>query len=278
MFRKRLTTILLILIGLAGLLLLLYPMLSEMWNSRHASRLISAYDDYVAQIEVEDYTQYWEAARAYNRKVKEIRGHQVPEDLLEEYQAALDVSGLGIMGYVEIPSIGVSLPIYHGTEPEVLQIAIGHLEWSDLPTGGLGNHTVLSGHRGLTTAKLFSDLPLVQLGDVFYIRVLNEMLTYQVDQIRTVLPNEVDTLVRVEGKDYCSLVTCTPYGINTHRLIVRGHRISNTADTDTVMIISEANRVEPYVVAVVLFTVIVALLMVQMLLTTGLRNRRKKKR
>lgn len=278
MIKKRLTSFLLLLAALLGLLLLLYPMVSDAWNARHASRMISTYSDTLDDIDNEDYAQYWDAAMDYNKKVKQIRGHIVPEELLEEYNAALDVAGLGIMGYLEIPRIGVSLPVYHGTSPEVLQIAVGHLEWSDLPIGGIGNHSVLSGHRGLTSAKLLSDLPMMELGDVFYVRVLNEMLTYQVDQIRTVLPEEVDTLDRDPERDYCSLVTCTPYGINSHRLIVRGHRISNTEETKSVLITSEASRVEPKIVAGILFGLAVAVLLLNVTIKTEIQRDRKKKR
>ena len=277
MTRKRLTTILLFVIALAGLSLLLYPFVADLWNSRHASRLIADYDTRIAEINELDYTVYWDAAKAYNEHVRTLRGKELTEELAEEYESVLDVSGVGIMGYVEVPKINVTLPIYHGSDPAVLQVGIGHLEWSDLPIGGRGNHCVLSGHRGLSSAKLLSDLPQMQLGDVFYIRVLNEMLTYQVDQIVTVLPEDLDALERVPGKDYCSLVTCTPYGINTHRLIVRGHRISNTEESETVMITSEAVRVQPYLVAAVLFAGAVVILMIYLIISTAVVNGRKKK-
>lgn len=277
MAKKRITSVLLILLALLGLSLMLYPHIADFWNTRHTSRLISDYDKQIAEIDTERYTEYWEAAENFNKSLKRVRGHKLNEEQQEAYRSVLDVSGLGIMGYVEIPKIGVSLPIYHGTEPEVLQVGIGHLEWSSLPIGGVGNHCVLSGHRGLTSAKLFSDLPVLEVGDIFYIRVLNEMLTYQVDQISTVLPKDVDRLEAVEGEDYCSLVTCTPYGINSHRLIVRGHRISNTEETRSVLVTSEAVRVDPKVVAGVLFAAMILLLIIYVFLTTGHKQKRMKK-
>ncbi len=276
MTKKRTLKLVLILIPLIGLGLVLYPEISNLWNMRHSSKLIVKYDESVSEIDEETYTQQWQAAREFNRKLSEVRGHMLPPDMLEEYKSILDVSGLHVMGYLEIPKINVLLPIYHGTEPEVLQVGVGHLEWTSLPVGGVGTHCVLSGHRGLSTARLFSDLPQLQTGDVFYIRVLNEVLAYEVDQIRTVLPRDVEDLVPVAGRDYCTLVTCTPYGVNSHRLIVRGHRTGIEEKTEEVIIAAEAVRIEPYFVAAVLFGVIIVLMTVAVFIMTSSRVRKKK--
>ena len=276
MTKKRLTSLLLFFIALAGLALMLYPIVADFWNTRHTSQLISGYDSTIESIDEEQYTEFWAQAQAYNEALSRIRGHKLPDSLKETYETVLDVSGLGIMGYVEIPKMGVSLPIYHGTDPAVLQVGIGHVEWSYLPIGGESTHCVLSGHRGLTSAKLFSDLPIMQIGDVFYIRVLNELLTYQVDQISTVKPRDVDDLEVTEGKDYCSLVTCTPYGVNSHRLIVRGHRIANAEEVKNVLITSEAIRIDPMVVSAVLFSFLILVLIIYLFIITGLKRPEKK--
>ena len=176
------------------------------------------------------------------------------------------MSGLGIMGYIDIPGIDCSLPIYHGTEESVLQIAVGHLEWSSLPVGGESTHCVLSGHRGLPSAKLFTNLDKLQAGDIFLLRVLDEVLTYEVDQILIVEPQETGALRIEKGKDYCTLVTCTPYGINTHRLLVRGHRIDNIEEAKTVRVTADAIQIEPLLVAPVVAIPILLLLMILLLL------------
>ena len=220
-----LINIFLVLILLAGLSLLLYPTFSDLWNSTRQSKAISSYTKKVAKLTKEDYTKLWEDAKSYNEGILERYNLYVPSGEEEAiYQEILNVSGNGIMAYIEIPRINIELPIYHGTSESVLQVAIGHIEWSSLPTGGEGTHCIVSGHRGLPSAKLFTDLDEMAVGDQFYIHVLDKTLAYEVDQIQTVLPEEVDDLKIEEGEDYVTLVTCTPYGINTHRLLVRGHR------------------------------------------------------
>ena len=219
-------TIFLFLMLLAGLSLLLYPSISDYWNSFHSSRAISEYAENVAEMDTEQYDEMWSAAWEYNQSLlARSTGFTLSDEQKQEYESLLDVSGLGIMGYVEIPEISASLPIYHGTEESVLQVAVGHLEWSSLPVGGESSHCVLSGHRALPSAKLFTDLDKLREGDIFLLRVLDEVLTYEVDQILIVEPQNTASLQIVEGKDLCTLVTCTPYGVNTHRLLVRGHRI-----------------------------------------------------
>lgn len=241
-------TKILIIAFIIGLSLLLYPSFSNYWNLKHATRAINQYSHDACVINEEDYEEIWLSAVDYNEKLKERNSSfSLPSELKKRYPDELNVSGNGLMGYIDIPALGVSLPIYHGTSKEILQIAVGHLDWSALPIGSDDSHCVLSGHRGLPRAKLFTDLNKMREGDVFTLNILNETLTYEVDKIRTVLPDEVSELTDSEGGDYCTLVTCTPYGVNTHRLLVRGHRIANAEVGATV--ISEAVLVDQLIVA-----------------------------
>ena len=261
------TTLLLILVLLAGLSLLLYPSLSDYWNSFHQTRAIATYAEKVANLNQDQYDEIWAAAESYNASLTDrVNAYLLSDAQKEEYQQLLNVSGLGVMGYIEIPSIDCSLPIYHGTKESVLQIAVGHLEWSSLPVGGESTHCVLSGHRGLPSAKLFTNLDKLQTGDIFMLRVLDNVLTYEVDQILIVEPQETDALRIEEGKDYCTLVTCTPYGINTHRLLVRGHRIDNIEEAKTVRVTADAIQIEPLLVAPVVAIPILLLLLILLLL------------
>ena len=261
------TTLLLILVLLAGLSLLLYPSVSDYWNSFHQTRAIATYAEKVANLNQDQYDEIWAAAESYNASLTDrVNAYLLSDAQKEEYQQLLNVSGLGVMGYIEIPSIDCSLPIYHGTEESVLQIAVGHLEWSSLPVGGESTHCVLSGHRGLPSAKLFTNLDKLQTGDIFMLRVLDNVLTYEVDQILIVEPQETEALRIEEGKDYCTLVTCTPYGINTHRLLVRGHRIDNIEEAKTVRVTADAIQIEPLLVAPVVAIPILLLLLILLLL------------
>ena len=260
---NHLITILLVLIFLLGLSLLLYPAVSDYWNSKHQTRAIAVYSEEVSGLDEDQYQALWEAAAAYNASLLERdNAYLLTEEQKAAYEQLLNVSGLGIMGYIEIPSIDCSLPIYHGTEESVLQIAIGHLEWTSLPVGGESTHCVLSGHRGLPSAKLFTNLDKLTEGDVFMLRVLDEVLTYEVDQILIVEPNDLEALQIEEGADYCTLVTCTPYGINTHRLLVRGHRIENLKDSSAIRVTADAMQVEPVLVAPVVAAPILLLLLI----------------
>ncbi len=260
-------TIVLILALIAGLSLLLYPSVSDYWNSFHSSRAISTYAENVANLQEDQYEEIWSAAREYNRALAG-RGtvFALSDKQKEEYEKQLDVSGVGIMGYIEIPKLNVSLPIYHGTEESVLQVAVGHLEWSSLPVGGESSHCVLSGHRGLPSAKLFTNLDKLQEGDVFVLRVLDEVLTYEVDKISIVEPTQVSGFEIVDGSDLCTLVTCTPYGVNTHRLLVRGHRIENIQESGTARVTADAMQIEPLIVAPVVAIPILLLLLALLLL------------
>ena len=249
LIRKHFTTILLVLILLTGVSLLLYPTVSDYWNSFHQSQAIASYVEAVAEIDNTDYGKMWQEAVAYNEKLKDTSGRWTPTDEeLEEYERLLNVSDTGIMGYIEIPKIKVSLPIYHGTDEAILQIAIGHIPGSSLPVGGKGTHCVVSGHRGLPSAKLFTDLDQLEEGDLFMMRILDETLTYEVDQVRIVEPEELSDLEIDEDKDLCTLVTCTPYGINSHRLLVRGHRVENLKE-DTIRVTADAQQIDPVMVA-----------------------------
>lgn len=250
MKKKNLTTVLLILACLAGLSLLLYPTVSDYWNSLHQSRAITEYAEQVNELDNELYEQLWADARSYNQTLLQNPDrYEMTDEERAEYDSLLDVSGTGIIGYIEIPLIGCSLPIYHGTEESVLQIAVGHIEGTSLPVGGAGCHSVLSGHRGLPSAKLFTDLDKLTVGEDFILRILDETLTYEVDQILIVEPYELDALAIDPERDYCTLVTCTPYGINSHRLLVRGHRIENQEEARLVRVTADAMRIEPVIVA-----------------------------
>ena len=242
------TTKVLIIACIVGLSLLLYPNVANYWNEIHATHAINNYVNNVGSITPQQFREMWEKAVLYNEKLNERENMQaLTDEMREEYYQTLDFSGTGVMGYIDISKLGVSLPIYHGTSAEVLQIAVGHVEWTSLPVGGKSTHCVVSGHRGLPSAKLFTDLDRLREGDTFTITILTEVLTYEVDQIRIVLPSEVNSLKIEPGEDYCTLVTCTPYGINTHRLLVRGRRIETTKGS--VVVVAEGVEIDPLVVA-----------------------------
>ncbi len=269
--KKKTANIILILMFLAGLSLLLYPTVSDYWNSMHASQAVANYAEKVKDLSREQYDKMLQEAKAYNKTLAQSGGGYTLSKRQEAtYESILDVTGTGIMGYIEIPTIHISLPIYHGIEDSVLQIAVGHLEWSSLPVGGKSTHCVLSGHRGLPSAKLFANLDQLVEGDTFVIRVLDEVLTYEVDQILIVEPSDVSALTIEEGKDLCTLVTCTPYGINSHRLLVRGHRVAN--QTEGIRVTSDAIQIDPLLVApVVALPMLLALLIV--LLVSGKKRK-----
>lgn len=264
---KNKTNILLILILIAGLSLLLYPSFSNYWNSFTQSQVIVDYTQQIKDLDSEKYDRIISEAEEYNRTLVSRSNHFLLSDEQKaEYNELLDISGVGIMGYIEIPSINCTLPVYHGTSDAVLQIAVGHLDWTSLPVGGESTHCVLSGHRGLPSAKLFTDLDKVTVGDTFVLRILDEVLTYEVDQILIVEPHETDELLIVEGKDYCTLVTCTPYAINTHRILVRGERIENAAEAKNIRIVSEAARIEPLIIAPVVAAPILLILFINIMI------------
>lgn len=264
---KKWYTLILIVVLLAGLSLLLYPSVSDYWNSRRQTRAIAAYNDVVAANDASRIEQLLEEARAYNRELASARQtFFLTDEELEEYKSILDVSGTGILGYIEIPKISVSLPIYHTVEDAVLAIGIGHIPGSSFPVGGESTHAVITGHTGLPSATLISDLDQLELGDTFLIRVLDQYLLYQVDQILTRLPEETDALLITEGEDYCTIVTCTPLGVNTHRLLVRGTRIEYTPE-NMIIFSSDAVKVDPVLVMPFIAVPILVLLFLLIMLS-----------
>lgn len=240
-----------ILVFLGGLSLLLYPTVSNYWNVLHQSRVIDSYEQQVDDMGEEKKQELWQQAEKFNADVLARPNPFEPSDEeLKQYNELLNISGNGAMGYIEIPAIDCKLPVYHGTQDNVLQVAVGHIEWSSLPVGGESTHAVLSGHRGLTSARLFSNLDKLNEGDRFMLHILDKTLTYEVDQSRIVEPEDTTDLQIKKGMDLCTLVTCTPYGINTHRLLVRGHRVPNDSVASAKYITSDAVRFNPKLIAV----------------------------
>ena len=276
--RKNLSTIILILIFLVGLSVMLYPSVSDAVNRKHQPRAVAGYAEEVEQLSDADYQTYFDAADAYNRQLNTTPNAFYKPDLVSGYAQTLDISGTGIMGYITIPKISVELPIYHGTDEGVLQVAAGHLEGSSLPVGGAGTHAVISAHRGLPSAKLFTNLDELEVGDRFTITVLNRVLTYEVDQISIVLPTEIDQLLPTEGMDYVTLMTCTPYGINTHRLLVRGKRVETMESQKHIRVAADAFRIEPIIVAPILAIPMLLAALVGVLVAPHLRKRSKRRR
>lgn len=276
--KKHGSTIILVLILVIGLSLILYPSFANYWNSRTQSHTVAMYTEQVANFNTEEYDKLWSYAEIYNQSLTQRKNsYLLSEDQKAIYDLILDVTGTGVMGYIEIPSIKVLLPIYHGTSDDILNVAVGHLEWSSLPVGGESSHCVLSGHRGLPSAMLFTDLDHMKVGDYFMLNVLDETLTYEVDQILIVEPHETEALLIQEGKDLCTLVTCTPYGINSHRLLVRGHRVENNAQTQTVRVTADAVIVEKLVVAPFVLVPILLITLIILLIPKPKNNRRNVK-
>lgn len=273
---KNIANILLAVVFFVGLAVLLYPTISDYVNERHQSHAIATYNEAVAQVKPEDYSAYRQAAQAYNAALTaETANRYVLDDAqLAQYNSLLDVGGTGMMGYIEIERIGVNLPIYHGVDEAVLQVGAGHIPGSSLPVGGAGTHSVLSGHRGLPSAKLLTDLDQMQEGDVFLLHVLDEVLAYEVDQIKIVLPEETDDLEIADGQDYCTLVTCTPYGVNTHRLLVRGHRVDYT-EALRLSVEADAVQIDPILVAPVLAVPVLILFLLVLVFAPGGKKKKK---
>ena len=273
--KKHLSTILLVLVFLVGLSVVLYPTVSDWVNRRNASRALVSYDETVNALSDADYEACFAAADDYNRRLAATENAFYKPELVSGYEQTLDLSGTGIMGYITIQKIGVELPIYHGTGEGVLQVAAGHLQGSSLPVGGAGTHAVISAHRGLPSAKLFTNLDELEVGDTFTVTVLDRVLTYEVDLISIVLPNETDLLQPTPGKDYLTLMTCTPYGINTHRLLVRGHRVETVENQKHIRVTADAVRVQPAVVAPLLAVPLLVLLGAGAAAVVHIRKRNK---
>ena len=252
---------------LVGIGLLVYPSIANYWNQFHQSRAIMSYSEAVENMSKEDYKKILDSARAYNERIAERGLHFVMNEADKAaYEKELNIDGSGIMGYISMPKFHIRVPIYHGTEESVLQVAIGHLESTSLPVGGKNTHTQVSGHRGLPSARLFTDLDKVKEGDTWTITVLNETLTYECDQIRIVEPEDLSELQIVEGQDLCTLITCTPYGINTHRLLIRGHRVPNAQGTADVT--ADGIQIEPVYIAPVLAIPAIIILLIVLLIST----------
>ena len=265
--KKNLLTVLMACGMLAGVFLLLYPSVSNYWNSFHQTRAISEYSEAVSTMDKDEQKEIIESARAYNEKLAETGIlWNMTEAQRAEYNKELSIDGSEVMAVVSIPKFHIRCPIYHGTDEAVLQIAVGHIEGSSLPVGGKDTHTIISGHRGLPSARLFTDIDKIKEGDTWTINVLNETLTYECDQIRIVLPDDLSDLRIEEDKDLCTLVTCTPYGINTHRLLVRGHRVPNA--NGSADITADAIQVEPVFVALFLAVPVLLLLILVLLIST----------
>ena len=262
MKRKRIGLLLLLMlfVGVCGLL---YPSVSQYWNARTQTRAVENYREILDSMKPEDFDAYFEAAESYNQQLHDLKSPLTDYHRLSNYHQTLNISGNGIMGYISIPKLGVELPLYHGISAEVLNVACGHMEGSSLPIGGESTHAVLSAHRGLPHARLFTDLDKLEIGDTFQITVLNRTVTYQVDQIKVVRPDNAEYIQIVEGEDLCTLLTCTPYGVNSHRLLVRGTRIENAAPV--LHVTSDAFKIDslvatPVVAAPILLVLLVVLM------------------
>ncbi len=273
------STIILVAIFFVGLSVLLYPTISDFWNEKRQSQAIINYDDLIVDLTPEDYTAIFEKADNYNKKIRNMSTPFLShKNIAEEYYSTLDVNGNGMMGYITIDKIKVQLPIYHGTSDQVLNSAVGHVEGSSLPVGGKSTHSVLSAHRGLPSAKLFTNLDKLVVGDIFTIRILDRTITYQVDQILIVLPQKIDDLYIEEGEDYCTLVTCTPYGINTHRMLVRGTRIENIEPDKVINVITEAYQIDPLIVTPAVAAPMLGILLIILLVRSGKGGQGKSKK
>ena len=276
--KEQKVNIILCLVILIGIGLISYPTVSDWWNSFHQTRAVASYAAAVSQLKTEDYDRLFAEADDYNRKLAGTgMKWSMTDEEIQEYNSILNVSENGIMGYIDIPRIRQTLPIYHGTDDAVLQVAIGHLAGTSLPVGGDSTHCVVSGHRGLPSARLFTDLDRLTVGDIWTMTVLNRTVTYEVDQIRIVEPEDLSELQIVQGSDYCTLLTCTPYGINTHRLLVRGHRIPNL-DGDA-NVTADAMQVDQTLVAMVVAVIILLILVIILLIVSSkwYRDRRDRR-
>ena len=266
--KKHSGTILLVLIFFVGLAVMLYPTISDYINQRNQTRVVNSYAQQVDGLSDADYTAYFDATDVFNQEIAADPDALYHADHFSTYSTTLDVTGTGIMGYITIPRIGVELPIYQGTSDAVLQVAAGHLEGTSLPVGGESTHAVISAHRGLPSAKLFTNLDQLEVRDTFTITILDRVLTYEVDQISIVLPTETDNLKVVDGKDYVTLMTCTPYGINTHRLLVRGRRVETPDQYKHLRVTAEALKIEPIIVAPIMALPMLLILLIGMLIST----------
>ena len=259
--KSKKSTIILLISFFVGLSVLLYPSISSYWNSKTQSEAIVDYESMLSQYKPEDYTAIFAEADAYNKQLAQLNEPLVEHNRLPDYNSILNVGGTGMMGYITVPKISQELPVYHGTSDGVLSVAVGHLQGTSLPVGGENTHCVVSAHRGLPTAVLFTHLDRMEIGDIFYFTILDRTITYEVDQIRIVEPDDASLIQIKDGKDYCTLLTCTPYGINTQRLLVRGHQI-DASQTRNLYVANEAYRIEPLVVMPIVALPIIFVLLI----------------
>ena len=259
--RSKKSTIILLVSFFIGLSVLLYPSISSYWNAKTQSEAIVDYEAMLSQYKPEDYTALFEEADAYNKSLSQLDEPLVEHNRLKDYNSILNIGGTGMMGYITIPKISQELPVYHGTSDGVLSVAVGHLQGTSLPVGGESTHCVVSAHRGLPTAVLFTHLDRMEIGDIFYFTILDRTITYQVDQIRIVEPDDTSLIQIKDGKDYCTLLTCTPYGINTQRLLVRGHQVDET-QTRNLYVSNEAYHIEPLIVMPIVALPIIFVLLI----------------
>lgn len=263
--KKHLSTILCILIFVVGLSIMLYPTVSNYINSKNASRVIADYNAALADASHEDITAWLDAARDYNRRLANTPNAFYFPDLVEGYEDTLNITGTGIMGYIDVDKVNIHLPIYHGVSDVVLQIGVGHLPGTSMPIGGTSTHSVLSGHTGLPSSRLFTDLYEIEIGDTFTVTVANRTITYEIDQIKIVEPEQTEDLQIVPGKDYCTLFTCYPYGVNSHRMLLRGVRIDNIEVDEenhvTAYVANEAFRIDSIIVALIVGTPMLIILL-----------------
>ena len=285
----RLSNFILVLILLVGMGIVAYPSFSEYWNNLHQSRAIMGYAQRVAELTNEEYEAIWSAALEYNRQLLDMPNRwliEKDEELSAEYAEQLNADGTGNMGFISIPKINVELPIYHGTSDEILQTSIGHITGTSLPAGSThsdeenyekpdyASHSVLSGHRGLPSARLFSDLDAMEVGDIFYLTILDQTLTYEVDKITVIEPEDLTEMEILPGRDLCTLMTCTPYGINTHRLLVRGTRIENEKKRLDVRLTADGIKIDPlYVAPFIAVPVLVLMVFWVLIMTSGSRKK-----
>ena len=259
--KSRKTTIILLISFFIGLSVLLYPSISSYWNSKTQSKAIVDYESMLSQYRPEDYTALFDQAHTYNEQLSQLSDPLTEYNTLTDYYNILNITGTGMIGYITVPKISQELPFYHGTSDDVLSVAVGHLQGTSLPVGGENTHCIVSAHRGLPTAVLFTHLDRIEVGDIFYFTILDRTITYEVDQIRIVEPNDTSLIQIVDGKDYCTLLTCTPYGINTQRLLVRGHQV-DTSQTRNLYVANEAYRVKPLIVMPIVALPIIFVLLI----------------
>lgn len=262
---RKIPKIILFITFIAGIIMLLYPLVTQYWNSKVQSQIVKNYKKNLEKMEVEDYTNIFNDASAYNARLLELDYPFIEYKKLLNYKDLVNINNDGMIGYIKIDKLNIELPIYHGTSSSILNVAVGHLEGTSLPIGGNNTHSVLAAHRGLPNKELFTNITKLEIGDSFTITVLDRIITYQVDNIVIVEPNDISKLQVIEGKDYVTLLTCTPYGLNYHRLLVRGTRIE-TQEEKNIIITSEAYQIDKEIVTFIMTIPIIIVLIIYVIL------------